>query len=99
MRCPRFTLLEFLVLITIISILIAMFVPACRSYKEAKELDKDSEVRILKMTKVEGESRIFRYTRLEIRGHEYFIITGDRYYENIRPVHCVDCKKCKGETR
>lgn len=98
-RCKRFTLIELLVLVTIVSVLIAMFVPACRSAAESRAIERDSEVRILKMTKVKGENRIFHYTRLEVRGHEYFIITGNRYYENTRPVHCTDCRKCKGETR
>lgn len=93
----RYTLIEFIVTIAIICVLMAIFISACNASKEVKMEDKWNEVKVLRQTKVKGKYGTFYCTKLELEGHDYFLVSGSRGYSGVKPVHCVDCRKCKGE--
>ena len=90
----HYTLIEFFVLIAIILVLIAMFIPCCRSLRE-KAQEYDSSVRVLKAVIIKGEKRDYRYTKFSIEGHDYFIIGETGSYRKGELVHCPDCIKCR----
>ena len=94
----RYSLLEFLVLVALVLVFIAMLIPACRSAQN-KALQYDTGNKVLEDSIIQGTSKSYRYTKFDIEGHEFFFIGEDGAYRKGPLTHCPDCRKCKGEQK
>ena len=88
----RFGLLELIVLIAILMVLIGMLIPCCRSLRENAQ-EYDSSAKVLKDTIIKGERGVYRYTKFNIEGHDYFLIGGTGAYRKGDPVSTDPIKR------